>query len=522
MNTLADRSGRQGAAERVRIDQRNGVSDPLIARELKRRASEGALASLACQAASLALRTGSMMILARLLVPTDFGLVGMVMAVTGMIGIMKEAGLSDATVQSPSVNGERLSMLFWINVAVGCGLAMLCAALAPILAAFYHEPRVLWITLAVGTGFLFTGLGVQHRARLLRDMRIRLVALMDLASLLVSVVISIGMAAFGWGYWSLVAGAITIPAGNALAAWLATGWTPLWPRRHTGVGHMLAYGTTITLNSAIIYFSYNVEKVLLGRFWGPEVLGVYGRAYQLINLPNDSLQSTIGSVAFPTLARVQTSSTELRNYFLRIYAGFVSLSLPITTVCGLFAEDLVAVFLGSQWHASADVFRRLSPTIMVYALINPLSWLMFATGRVRRSLAMSLVIAPVVVLAYALGLSDGPNGVALNYSVAMVVLAIPLVFWATRGTSITVMDILRTIAYPTAALVLSAGAVFLVWPWIAQLGPALLRLILGCAVLYAVYLAVLLFVFGQLQTYLRQLRHVGFLRRWLPGHDEIA
>lgn len=522
MGTLVDRSRQLGAAGSERIDQRDSGSDPIVARELKRRASEGALASLACQAASLALRTGSMMILARLLVPADFGLVGMVLAITGLVGMMKEAGLSDAAIQSPSVSGELLSMLFWINVAVGCGLAMLCAALAPILAAFYHEPRVLWITLAVGTGFLFTGLGVQHRARLLRDMRIRLVALMDLASLLVSVVISIGMAAFGWGYWSLVAGTITVPAGNALAAWLATGWTPIRPRRHAGVGNMIAYGTTITLNSAVVYFAYNVEKVLLGRFWGPEVLGVYGRAYQLINLPNDSLQSTIGSVAFPTLARVQTSSTELRSYFLRIYAAFVSLSLPITMVCGFFAEELIAVFLGSQWHASAGVFRRLSPTIMVYALINPLSWLLFATGRVKRSLAMALVIAPVVVLAYALGLSGGPNGVALNYSTAMVCLAIPLVFWATRGTSITVRDILRTLAYPTAALVLSAGAVLLVWPWITQLGPALLRLILGCVVLFGVYLSVLLFVFGQLPTYVRQLQHVGLLRRWLPKHNEIV
>jgi PST family polysaccharide transporter len=212
----------------------------------------------------------------------------------------------------------------------------------------------------------------------------------------------------------------------------------------------------------------------------------------------------------------------LRSYFIRIYAAFVSLSLPITTVCALFAEDLIAVLLGSQWHASAGVFRRLSPTIMVYALVNPLSWLMFATGRVRRSLAMSLVIAPVVLLAYALGLSGGPNGVALSYSTAMVCLAIPLVFWATRGTSITVRDILRTLAYPTAALVLSTGAVLLVWPMITQLGSALLRLIVGCVVLFGVYLSVLLFVFGQLPTYVRQLQHVGLLRRWLPKHNEIV
>ena len=463
-----------------------------------------------------------MMILARLLAPTDFGLVGMVTAITGFVGIIKEAGLADAAVQSPTVNEDVLSTLFWINVGVGCGLALLCAASAPIVAAFYHEPRILWVMLAIGTSFLFTGVAVQHRAILLRKMRIRLIALMDLASLLVSVAASIAMAASGFGYWSLVAGAIIIPAGNALAAWLATAWMPRRPRLRSGARNMIAYGTTITLNSAIVYFAYNVEKVMLGRFWGPEALGVYGRAYQLINLPNESLQSTIGSVAFPALARVQTDPAQLRSYFLRIYAGFVSLSLPITMVCALFADDLIAVFLGPQWHASAGVFRRLAPTIMVFALINPLSWMLFANGRAKRSVSIALVIAPVVIVAYALGLSRGPNGVALNYSIALVLLAMPVVFWAIRGTSITRGDVFRTLGYPAAAVLLSAGAALLAWPWIAQFSSPLLRLTMGSAVLFGAYLSVLLFVFGQFRIYLGQLRHVGFVSRWLPADAEAA
>ena len=120
------------------------------------------------------------------------------------------------------------------------------------------------------------------------------------------------------------------------------------------------------------------------------------------------------------------------------------------------------------------------------------------------------------------GGSGGPDGVALHYSTAMVLLTTPLVFRATRGTSIPARDLLCAVAYAAAALVGSAGVVFLVGPWIAQLAPALLRLILGSAVLYGVYFAVLLFVFGQLQTYFRQLQYVGFLRRWLPTYNQSA
>jgi len=463
-----------------------------------------------------------MMVLARLLAPAEFGLVGMVTAITGLVGIIKEAGLADAAVQSATVDEERLSMLFWINVAVGCALATICAASAPLVAGFYHEPRIVWIMPLVGASFLFTGLGVQHRAILLRSMRIGLVSLIDLASLMISIAVSITMATSGFGYWSLVAGAVIIPAGNATGAWLFTAWIPRRPKPRSGTRSMIVYGTTITLNSAVVYVAYNLEKVMLGRFWGAGALGIYGRAYQLINLSNESLQSAVGAVAFPTLARVQGDPAQLRRYFLGMYATFVSMTLPITMMCALFADDLVAVFLGGQWHEAAGVFRRLAPAIMVYGLINPFSWLMFASGRVKRSLKIALVIAPVVIIAYAVGLAGGPNGVALTYSMALVVLALPVIYWSRRGTAISMGDVFRAVAFPGAAAAIAAGVAVFGWVWIGRLESPVIRLMAGCSMLSIAYLAVLLFAFGQLPTYVGQLRHVGFLSRWLPADAEAV
>jgi PST family polysaccharide transporter len=153
-----------------------------------------------------------MMVLARLLVPKDFGLVGMVTAFIGFLGLFKDAGLSMATVQRGSVTHAQTSTLFWINVGLGFLLAGLGALAAPLLAWFYSEPRLLWVTIALGSGFVFNGAGAQHRAILQRSMRFVAIAVIDAVSLVVSLAVAIGMALAGRGYWALVMSNVIPPA----------------------------------------------------------------------------------------------------------------------------------------------------------------------------------------------------------------------------------------------------------------------------------------------------------------------
>jgi O-antigen/teichoic acid export membrane protein len=174
------------------------------AHDLKRKTVSGALVSIFGQGASFVLRIGSMLVLARLLAPEDFGLVGMVTACTGFLGLFRDAGLSMATVQRTSITHAQLSMLFWINLVVGGILATLCAGIAPVLTIFYHEPRLLWMTVVVGLGFVFNGAAAQHRAMLQRDMRFTVLTSIDIVSLIVSTALGVGMAVAGHTYWALV------------------------------------------------------------------------------------------------------------------------------------------------------------------------------------------------------------------------------------------------------------------------------------------------------------------------------
>ena len=235
---------------------------------LKVKALRGGVAKLCGQAGNFALRLGFLMVLARLLSPQDFGLVAMVTVVTGVYELFTSAGLSSATVQRSAITNQQISTLFWINIVVGTALGALCIGTAPVLVQFYHEPRLFWVTIAMAAGFVLNAAGVQHSAILQRQLRYVAVTAIELSAQLASIVVGIGMALAGFGYWALVGAAIISPAVSTAGMWIVTGWIPGAPKWDAGVNSMLRFGGTITLNALIVYIAYNFDKFLLGRVWG--------------------------------------------------------------------------------------------------------------------------------------------------------------------------------------------------------------------------------------------------------------
>jgi O-antigen/teichoic acid export membrane protein len=489
-------------------------------KNLKERVIRGGLAKAFSQGLSFVLRIGSMMILARLLAPREFGLVGMVTALTGVLNLFRDFGLSSATVQHGHVTEEQMSALFWINVLVGLVLGLLLMGLSPLVAAFYREPRLVWVSIVLGTSFIFNGAGVQHAALLERQIRFSALAAIDVISLIVSILVAIIMAAAGFSYWALVASAVSIPLVGTFCLWRTTGWMPGRPRLQVDLHSIMRFGGGITLVNLIVYIAYNLEKVLLGRFWGASALGLYGRAYQLVNIPTENINSTFWGVAFSGLSRVRDDAVRFKSYFLRGYSLVLGLTIPITIVAALFARDLILVLLGPKWIDVVEIFRLLAPTILIFALINPLGWLTFSLGMIKRNLQIVLVLAPVVIGGYVLGLPHGPKGVAFAYSAAMTLWAVPHIAWCVHGTVVSLRDILVTASRPLVSGI-AAGAVGFGVQYLC--GPSmshLVRLILGSTVLLSVYAGILLFVMGQKAVYLDLIR--GLRKRSSVEQDYLV
>jgi O-antigen/teichoic acid export membrane protein len=479
-------------------------------KDLKEKAVRGGLARLCGQAAILVLRLGFMATMAHLLDPGEFGLVAMVSVVTGVYGLFSTAGLSMATIQQASVTDGQISTLFWINILVGTILCLLCLATAPLLVSFYHEPRLFWVTVTMGVGFVFSAGGVQHSALLQRQLRYVALAMTETLSLLVSFALGIVMALGGFGYWALVGSTIAAPAINTASVWAIAAWMPGMPRpRGAGIYAMLRFGGTITLNNLVVYFAYNLDKLLLGRFWGADALGLYGRAYQLLNVPTSNLHSAVGGVVFSALSRLQDDPVRLRSYFLKGYSLVNSMTVPISVFGALFADDIVLVVFGPKWADAAAMFRLLTPTILVFGIINPTGWLIQSVGLQGRSLRIAFVIAPLTIAAYLVGLPYGPNGVAFAFSASMVLWLVPHVFWALHKTVISPWDLFLATCRPFFASIVAAAFAFGIQFYminIVHLESPFLRLSLAGGAMIILYLLLFLFAMGQKAFYFDLLR----------------
>ena len=477
--------------------------------DLKERTIRGGAARLASQVATLVVRTGAMVVLARLLDPKDFGLVGMVTAFTGVLSWFRDFGLSAAAVQRADITEDQHSTLFWINVLFGALLAGVTLAAAPAIATFYHEPSLVWVTVVLGTAFLFNAVGIQHSALLQRQMRFTAMAVISLVSLMAGTTVAVAGAAIGYGYWALVASSVITPLVASIGFWLATGWIPGAPRRRGGIRSMMHFGGTLTLNGIVAYIGFNADKVMIGRFLGVDAVGIYGRGFQVINMPIDNLNSAVGEVAFSALSRVQNDPVRLRSYFLKGFSFVLGLTLPITIACALFADDVVLVLLGPKWQASTEIVRLLAPTIAVMAIINPMGWLLSSLGLVRRSLKIALVFTPLMILGCVLGVPYGVTGVAFAYSAVMVLWMVPHVAWCVHGTAISLRDVGATVLPPLASGVVAGAVGYAVRVACGDFLSPLPRLVLESGVLAVAFFAVLIFVAGQKALYVDLLRGLG-------------
>jgi O-antigen/teichoic acid export membrane protein len=241
---------------------------------------------------------------------------------------------------------------------------------------------------------------------------------------------------------------------------------------------------------------------LLGRFWGPEAVGLYTRASLLINIPVSQLNLAIGGVAFSALARLQDDRPLHKKYFLRGYSLVVTLTAPITLFSVVFGEAIIQVLLGPQWNDATIIFRLLAPTVLFFGIVNPLGWLLLTSGLQRRSLNLALVLAPLCVTSYIVGLSWGPAGVALVYSAMMMIWLVPHVLWCLKGTEISGAELFLTIWPPLCSAVVATAVAYLIQLFFGHFPSAIARLAVDSGVMFAVYSTMLLIVMGQGNFYL--------------------
>lgn len=429
---------------------RDGLFDTAYLKtNLKGRSVRGGATTLAAQGVRFFLHMTSTVVLARLLTPEDFGLIAMVSAVTGFLMMFSDMGLPLATVQKENIDHAQISTLFWINLAFSFGTALIIVGLAPVIAWFYHETRLIWITIALAGASVMGGLTAQHQALLTRKMHFGILAASQISNMVVGILAAIVSAWYGAGYWALVIKELAGILAGGVVVWVACRWHPSLPVRDSGIRSMLAFGRNMTGFNFLNYFARNADNVLIGRFWGSSQLGLYTKAYGLLMLPINQVTAPIAAVAIPALSRLQNDPEQYRRYYYRAISTIAYITMPTIAMLGALSSEIIRIVLGSQWTGSAAIFKVLAFAALVQPVVNPVGWVYVSLAQTNRQFLWALFAVPVTVASFFVGLRWGAFGVAVSYTICFYcVLTVPGLWWAFRHSPISIGGWLKAISCP--------------------------------------------------------------------------
>jgi O-antigen/teichoic acid export membrane protein len=451
------------------------------------RAARGGTITLVAQVMMFATQVVGTMVLARLLTPADYGLIGMVAVILALGVVLQEAGLSTATIQQPHITQEQVSALFWANTLISVVLSVIVAAAAPLIAAFYHQPSLVAVTMVLAVSFGVNGLNNEHLALLNRAMYFKSLAVIQFVPQLAYFGVAIGLGIAGARYWALVAGSMAQAVLSLVLALALCRWLPGRLVRHSGVGAMLRFGGNVLGFNILDFFSQNLDNILIGRYLGPTQLGLYSKAYGLFSLPVAQFRTPVQRVALPVLSTLRDDPVRYRRYYRHAVNLLAFLTVPFTLVCFWEAPFLIGLLLGPQWLGAVPVFRILAVPGLIQAVISTRGLVLLSQGRADRFFRWGVVNAVVTSAAFFAGLPYGIAGVAVAYGAAKYVLLIPSLFYSFHGTPVRVADVVRALLAPLAIGAL-ASLVFLA-P-VLGLGASTVVNIALCIAFMAVYCGV--------------------------------
>jgi PST family polysaccharide transporter len=423
------------------------------------RSLRGGAISIVSRGANALIQIGSVLFLARLLSPEDYGLVSMVAAVTGFAPILVDLGTRDAVVQRPRITRGEVSALFWITMAFGFGSALLVAASGPLIAWFYGEPRLTTIALVSSLTFVTSALVCQHQALMRRAMQFRALGISEAAANLVSAVAAITMASFGFGYWALVLRPIATGFLLAAGTWVCCRWLPSRPTFTRGVREMVGFGLNSTGFTMTDFIGRSVDRVAIGYRNGAVRLGYYQNARFVYDNLLDVLVAATHGVAVSSLSKLRNDPEELRRLWAKALSTLAFYAMPAFGLLAVVSRDLIVLLLGNKWANAGLLLSILALRGIPHCIERTLGWLHVTAGRTDRWMRWGLFATGAHLVALVVGLPFGPTGVVVGYVICMYLLFVPAIAYAGRPLRITGRDLIRAVGLQlVAALLAVAGS----------------------------------------------------------------
>lgn len=402
------------------------------------------------------IQIASMAVLARLLHPTDFGLIAMGTTAISLLLIVSDCGLTMASTQRRTINTIQLSQLFWLNLAGGVLFAAVAIAISPLLVVLYGDRRVIGVIVGLSFMLLATAVGAQHEAILRRRLRYGFISAIGVASMALGVLCGIVFALLGFGYWSLVALQVFTVVTRTAFLWVGTRWRPMSPRRDANIRGLVLYGGKYVPTQLLDYCTNWIDGILIGVTGGAFELGIYRKGRNIAMMPVEQLRRPSGRMAISSLSRLQDDLGEFQRFYLYAVALLCLVALGVVGLLVAEAPTIVIVLLGPQWVGAIPILRWLSLAAVVSALGVANDWLLIPRGEVTTLLGLRIIRLVIVIVALIVGSRWGTVGVAAAYGIGSSFSIVLELIWGTARRGLRRRSVVGALARPLVAAVIAA------------------------------------------------------------------
>lgn len=392
---------------------------------LKESAVSGLKWTTASKIGQQTLQFSTLIILARLLLPEDFGLMASAMVVIGFVNVFRDLGLSAALIQKQNLSDELFSSVFWLSVAIGLIMMLALIIFSPYIADFYNANVLVPILQVLSLSFLFSGLSAVQQALLEKELKFKIISKIELFATFLAAVTGITMAILKFGIWSLVLQNLVFTFTVSSLFWIRLSKRPKFFFKWREIKSIYNFSANLAGFNILNYFVRNADYILIQKFLGEQQLGYYTLAYRLMLYPLKNITAVMTRVMFPLLSKIQNDNKRFRDIYLKLVNTISLLSFPLMLGLVAVSDNFVIVVFGAKWEPVTTLILILAPLGLLQSIYTPAGIIYQAKGRTDWWFRWGLLTGVLFVTAFWIGLEWGIIGVALAYLIVNVITIYP-------------------------------------------------------------------------------------------------
>ncbi len=415
-------------------------------------------------------------VIARLLLPSDYGLVAMLGIFMAVAQSLTDSGFSTALIQRKNRTEADYSTVFYFNIAVSCIIYLLLFFTAPLIAGFYNQPILVRIVRVFGLGLIINSFSVVQIARLSVELNFKLQTKASLISVLIGGSIGVWMAYSGYGVWTLVYQSLISSACSVIALWLVAHWKPAFLFSPQSFFSMFSYGSKVMLSGLLHTIYKHIYSLVVGKAYDASALGFFNRAYTLGQFPNDNFSYIVQKVLFPIQCRYQDDEKQFNHLYIQNIRFSCFVIFPVMVGMAVLADSLIMTLLTEKWRSAVPFLQIVCMAQMWDPIMRANALMLNSKGRSDYQLKAEVLKK---IIAFALLFASVPFGIyAVCYSLVLYAfIDMGIIIWFSR--KVTNVGYLAHFKSILPFLLLTAAMGIIVWLVSLLVEGALCQLFLG-------------------------------------------